>query len=71
MGAGGLRRGVPSLNVIGQIDLPRNLDSLLIDADMVVAGPAIVLHGIKDLMVPRETIIRISGSLPKKHSELI
>ena len=31
--------GVPDLNVIGQIDLHRTLDPLLIDAGEVVAGP--------------------------------
>ena len=49
--ADGRRRpeeGVPSLNVIGQIDLFSNLDSLLINAGMFVAGPAIVLHRTKD-----------------------
>jgi hypothetical protein len=50
------------LNVIGQVDLLSKLDSLLIDADVVVAGPAIVVHGIKDPRVPREAVIRISDS---------
>ena len=61
-------RGVPGLNVIGQINLPRDLDSLLIDAG-VVAGP-IVLHRIKDPRVPRQRVITISGTLSKNHSEL-
>ena len=49
MGADGLRRGVPSLNVIGEIDLLRSIGFLLIRADVVVAGPDIVLHRMREI----------------------
>ena len=62
-------RGVPDLNVIGQIDLHRTLDPLLIDAGEVVAGPVVFHRIVKDSMVPRQRVIMISGSLLKKHSE--
>ena len=61
--------GVPDLNVIGQIDLHRTLDPLLIDAGEVVAGPVVLHRIVKDSMVPRQRVIMISGSLFKKHSE--
>ena len=55
-----MEKGVPGLNIIGQIDLPRNLGSLLIGAGVVVTGP-IVLHWINDPRGPRQRVIMMSN----------
>jgi hypothetical protein len=45
--AGGQRRGLPSLNVIGKVDIPTNPDYLLIDAAGLAIDPHQDCHGIK------------------------
>lgn len=59
------------MNVIGEVDPPRNRDYLFIDTELV-AGPAHPSHRKRHSRDARETVKRISGILsPKRHLKFI